>query len=323
MYRVLRIFHLLMLILLLVYPAAGTAFEGPLQSKNQFPLFLHLNAPVHESALTESSFSVSLSHSSIFMLENSAEWTANLDMEITELRMKYMRDIQGLFEIGIEIPVLMFSSGFMDSALDRYHRTFGFPDYGRNRRPDNEFLYEVRRNGKLIVKANNGEAGPGDIRVSIRKAILKSDPYISIKADLELPTGSASKGFGNGRIDSGISLLMDKHISELFRSYFILGAVFPGDLHAKETVRLRSYLYSGAALEAAIWKNFSLLGQVSFQNSPFPETRIGPIDRIASLLTLGVRYSSDKNVFEFSLSEDVNTAGAPDVTFNFAYKRKL
>lgn len=184
-------------------------------------------------------------------------------------------------------------------------------------------LYEVTRNGAAVLKAKNGEAGPGDIRLSLRKAITKSDPLLTVKVDLELPTGSASKGFGSGSIDGGISLMMDKRISTVFNSYFIFGAVFPGDLRAKETVSLNNYFYAGASLEAAVWQRLSLLGQVSFQNSPFPETRIGPVDRIASLLTFGGRYTSGKNTFELSFTEDINTAGAPDVSFNFAYKRKL
>ena len=316
-----RIFPII--IALFLCPAVGFSFEGPFQVKNQFPLFLYLDAPVFESAVNGSSFGLSVSHSSMFMMRNSADWTVNLDMEVTELDLKYQRNIPDFFEFGIEVPVLNFSSGFMDGFLNSYHHTFGFPDYGRETRPENEFLYEVKRNGSVVARAEDGRFGLGDIRLTLKRELIKGDPAVSVKANMELPTGSASRGFGNGSIDGGIALLADKRLGEKFNSYVNLGVVFPGDLHAIQTVKMKEYFYAGAALEAALRENFSLLGQISFQSSPFPHTGIGSVDRTAALLTLGGRYRTGKNSIEFSLTEDANTAGAPDVIFNLVYKKSF
>lgn len=310
-------------IVLFLCPSIGFSFEGPFQVKNQFPLSLHLNTPVVESAVNESSFSLNVSHSSMFMMESSEDWTIKLDMEVTELNLKYKRNIPALFEIGVEVPVLNFSSGFMDGFLNSYHDTFGFSDYGRGERPDNEFLYEVKKNGSPVAKAENGRIGLGDIRLSIKRELIKGDPHVSVKANLEFPTGNASRGFGNGSIDGGIALLLDKRLGDKFNLYVNSGIVFPGDLHGERTVRLKQYFYAGAAVEAALLKNFSLLGQISFQSSPFPHTGIGPVDRTAALLTFGGRYGTGKDSLEFSLTEDPNTAGAPDVIFNIAYKKRF
>jgi hypothetical protein len=64
-----------MIFLLCSVPAF--AFEGPLQVKNQFPIFLPINQPYLEQASAENSFSLSLSHSSVFVIEGSAHWTAH------------------------------------------------------------------------------------------------------------------------------------------------------------------------------------------------------------------------------------------------------
>jgi hypothetical protein len=311
------------IIALFLCPASGFSFEGPFEVKNQFPLFLYLDTPVVESAVNESSFSMSVSHSSMFTMRNSADWTINLDMEVTELNLKYKRNIPDIFEFGIEVPVLDFGSGFMDGFLDGYHHAFGFPDSGRETRSENEFLYEVKRNGVVIVRAEDGRVGLGDIRLTIKRALIKDDPSVSVKANIEFPTGKASRGFGNGSIDGGVALLVDKRLGKKFNSYFNLGVVFPGDLHAEQTVRLKEYFYAGATIEAALREDFSLLGQVSFQSSPFPHTGIGSVDRTAALLTFGGRYGKGKDSFEFSLTEDTNTAGAPDVIFNLAYKKRF
>ncbi len=314
---------LIFFLVLIFSPLPSFAFEGPLQVKNQFPLFLHLDAPVLESAVMENSFSAALSHSSVFMTTTSANWSVNLDMEITELDLRFKKVIPGFFEVGIEVPVLSLESGFMDSFLDSYHKTFGFPDYGRSTRPANSFLYEVRRNGTLVVQGKNGAIGIGDVRLTAKKEIFSNDPVMSVRAEVELPTGDAKDGHGSGGIDTGLTLLIDKRISERFMSYGNAGVIFPGPLKALQDVDLKTSFHAAAGIEAAIWKHFGILGQISFQTSPFPKMEIGSVDRIAALLTFGGRYISGKNSLEFSLTEDPNTAGAPDVTFNLTYKGRF
>jgi hypothetical protein len=66
-----------------------------------------------------------------------------------------------------------------------------------------------------------------------------------------------------------------------------------------------------------------LVAQVFVQSSPFPQTGISSIDRPAVLLTFGGRYYAGSNSFELSLTEDPNTAGAPDFTLNFSFRRKF
>ncbi|MDH5769499.1 MAG: DUF3187 family protein, partial [Nitrospirota bacterium] len=269
----------------LSFSSIAYSFNGPLQVKNQFPLFLHINQPYLESASTENSFSVNLSHSTINLVRNSSEWSMGLDMEITELAFRFKKNIQDFIELGVDVPFLSFNSGFMDGFINSYHETFGFPDYGRSNRPTNTFLYEVRRNGFLVIKGESGNIGIGDIRLFAKKVILNGDPSISLKGDVELPTGNAKKGYGNGSIDAGIAALIDKKLSEIFKAYLNVGVIFPGDLKGHETVKLKTFMYGGAGIESALWKNLSLLGQVLVQGSPYPKTAIPSVDRTSVLLS--------------------------------------
>ena len=315
---------LLPIILLIVFSSSVVySFEGPLQIKNQYPIFIHADEPYLEKASMESSFSASLSHSSTYTVQNSSNWYFGMDMEITELNFRYKKNIKNLVEIGIDIPLLSFSGGFMDGFLDSYHGAFGFPDYGRSNRPLNDFLYEVRRDSDLVIKGKTG-IGIGDIRFAFKKPLISSNGFnLSIKGDIELPSGSAKKGYGNGSVDAGVSILLDKGISDAVITYWNFGAVFPGDVKGYQKVNLEDYVYGGAAIEAALGKSFSLLAQVQGQSAIYPKTDLLAVDRAAYLLALGGRYSSGKNSFELSLSEDINTSGAPDFIINLTYKMKI
>jgi hypothetical protein len=310
-------------LLLLVFTPATHAFDGPLQVRNQFPLFLPVDAPCFEKAATENSFSASFSYSSVYLVKESSEWTAGLDMEIAECNLRFRKTFRDYVEFGIDLPIMSFSSGFMDGFLKSYHDAFGFPDYGRSGRPDNAFLYEIRSDGHLVLRGENGRIGLGDTKLLVKKPLAKGDPVISIRGEIEFPTGDAEAGYGNGTIDAGLSLLIDKKLSEKMKTYVNLGIVFPGDLKGYESIDLEEFMYVGVALEAMVSNNISIAGQVMVQGSPFPKTDISQIDRTAVLLSLGGRYHAGESCLEFSLTEDPNTAGAPDVTFNVMVKRNF
>jgi hypothetical protein len=168
----------------MLLPVTTYAFDGPLQVRNQFPLFLYADAQYLEAASIENSFSAGLSHSSINLVSESSDWSVGLDMEITELDLRFKKSIGDFIEIGIDLPLISFNAGFMDDFIKGFHDTFGLPDYGRSERPENEFLYDVIRRGKPVVEGEGGHVRFGDVRLSFKKPLLTGDPAISIKVDI-------------------------------------------------------------------------------------------------------------------------------------------
>ncbi len=301
----------------------ATAFDGPLQVKNQFAIFLPVDQPYLEQAAPESAFSVSLSHSSVYLMERSANWNTELDLEMTELNFRLRKEFSGLFEAGLDVPILRAGSGFLDSPLAWYHRTFGFGDYGRSQRPYNDFLYDIRRDGSPVIEGVNDRIGFGDIRLTLKRKITASDPVVSLLADLELPTGDARIGYGSGGVDAGAALLLDKDIGGESRLYVNAGAVIPGELRAYQTVKLRNFYYAGTGIETPATRRLSLLVQFMAQTSPYPRTGIWKIDNTGMILVIGGRYYADTGSYEFSLTEDPGTTGAPDFILNVSYKKKF
>jgi hypothetical protein len=244
-------------------------------------------------------------------------------MEITELNFRYKRIYNDFIEIGLDIPVIYTGAGFMDGFLESYHDTFGFNDYGRSARPSNDFLYEVRKDGNLIVQGKTG-FGLGDIRLALKKPLITSDDLnLSIKGDIELPVGDAKKGFGNGSVDAGLSILLDKRISDKIMTYWNFGGVLAGDIRGHQTLNIDDFIYGGAAVEAHINEKLSLLAQVMGQTAIYPKTDLLAVDRDAWMLALGGRYHVGKGSLELSLTEDINLSGAPDFIFNLTYKVEL
>jgi hypothetical protein len=327
------------LLLFFSMSTAAHSFSGPLQVKNQFPIFIHANQPYLERAIPETSFSASLSHSSIFTVQNSGEWVIDMDMEITELNLRYKHYIKSIGEIGIDLSFIAFSNGFLDGFLESFHDLIRVHDpYGKSGRPKDDFLYEIRHGeyAELLAERGSGSQGStavvlgrtgtglGDIRLTLKRPLIVSDNYnLSLKGDLELPTGDAKEGYGNGSTDAGVSILYDRRLSDKIMSYWNIGAVFPGDLDGYSNIDLKNFIYGGSAIEIDILKRWDLLFQLQAQSPIYPETDLNAVDWTAYLLAFGCRYHKGSNSIEFSITEDINSTGAPDFTANISYKNTI
>lgn len=300
--------------------AHAEAFEGPFQIRNQFPLFTVLDPPYLESAAVEDSATVSLSHSSVYVIETNAPWTVNMDLELTELMVRLKKRLDSRTEVGFDLPFYRPTEGFLDGPLASFHDALGMGDYGRANRPDNEFLYELLYQGRPLIAPKVDEAGIGDVRLTAKRVLLEGETLVSVTVNVEFPTGDAKAGYGSGSYDTGMALLVDRDLGNVYRGYANLGVIFPGELKGLETLPLHASYYGGLGIEAAWWARFHVVVQTLAATSPYPETGIRQIDWPGVLLVFGGRYSFDPGSLEFSLTEDPDTAGAPDFTMQLAFR---
>jgi hypothetical protein len=303
----------------LMQPALAGSFDGPLQVRNQFPIFLQLDPPYLESAAVKDSAAVALSHSSVYVIVTASPWTVNMDLELTELNIRLKKTLGTRTELGLDIPFLRPTAGFLDRPLADFHEALGTGDYGRHNRPDNEFLYELLYQGSPVIIPESDKAGIGDVRVTVKRVVNDAKPLVSLMANVELPTGDAKTGYGNGSVDAAFAALIDLDLGKQYRGYGNVGLVVPGDLKGYQTIPMRTYAYAGFGVEAAWWDRFSVIVQTVVAGSPYPTTGIRQVDWPGILLTFGGRYAFRSSSLEFSLTEDPDTAGAPDFIANVTY----
>lgn len=310
------------LVLLGIVPTEGNAFGGPFQVRNQFPLFLGIAPPYLESAAVQDSVVFSLHHSSTYMTEVSPRWAVHMDLELTELDLRFKKRLGPRSELGLDVPIIRPTGGFFDGPLDAWHDLLDAPDYGRSARPDNAFLYQIFHDGRPLVLGVNDRTGLGDVRVTFKQLVSASTITVGLLASVEFPTGDARTGYGNGSYDTSVALLVDRTWGETYAGYGNVGYIIPGDLKANQTIPLRNAWYAGGGIEAAWWERFIVLVQALVQQSPYPETGIDHIDRPGILLVFGGRYHFPNSSLEFSLAEDPNVSGAPDFIANVAWMLK-
>lgn len=313
------------LILLLLFTAAGAeGFEGPLNIRNSHPLMLALGSPSMESPRCEDSIGLLFTYSSTYLVDVSPEWAFGIDVETSVLELKARKLIGKSLEASLSVPLISHTDGFMDGFLEAYHGAFGFRDYGRSERPQNEFLFAVLRDGDGVIRGRAGEIALGDLRLGLKQALYAHDPYVSVYGFLSVPTGDPDRGFGSGSFSGGGAVLLEKSLSGRLMGYLNAGYVLAGKLDAGEEVPLRDYPYGGAGLEWMYSEKLLLNTQFFIQGSPLEETGAEGVDKVPAILSFGGRYVFKKgSALEFSLSEDPTTAMAPDFMLTVGYTRKF
>lgn len=308
--RWLSVSFLTVVSLLLLLCSEGHAW--PLSVRSSHPLFLSIGGTPMISALPEDSFALSINYSSTYLVKSSDEWSTEIDLETTLLDFAFAKRLTDRSEIRVTVPVISYNSGVLDGFLSGYHDTFGFPDYGRNQRPKNDFVFRVSHNGRTVIEGVPGEFSIGDIQLGMKQTLLSGDTVISLYGYVEMPSGDADRGYGNGDWDWGILILADGEWGHSFKGYFNGGYIFVKRYRAAEEIDLHGYPYGAIDLEWLYSKDLSAHVQCSLQGSPY-DLGIGETDRVASVVSFGGKYVLSRGIsLELSFSEDINTAGAPD-----------
>jgi len=308
--------------------AVHCAEMGPLRVQQRYPLYLMFLTPEPDSPrlIEKGRFASSLSidYTSIYIDEESKEWSALLDMEMTVVDLSLTYGITNRVNISLALPWISQNDGFLDGPLEAYHDFFGFPNYGREDGPADEFGYHISVDDEAWFDARSGGLHLGEsvlsVKIQLTNAGNRQGLISSLLLALKIPTGDEDHGFGSGRFDQGLVLLNQYRISPLIL-YLNPGIVLLSDPETQGAdIHVNDMMTLLAGIEYNISDTWSLMGQFNFVTSPFHHTGIEQMDQDSLELAFGFAVSiSDNMVFEFAFSEDL-TRTAPDFTVHGALR---
>ena len=302
--------------------AVHCAEMGPLRAQQRYPLYIMFLTPEPDSPrlIEKGRFvtSLSIDYTSIYIDETSKRWSALLDMEMTVVDLSLTYGITNRVNISLALPWISQNDGFLDGPLETYHDFFGFPNYGREDGPTDEFGYHISVDDDAWFDARSGGLHLGEsvvsVKIQLTNAGSRQGLISSLLLALKIPTGDEDHGFGSGRFDQGLVLLNQYRISPLIL-YLNPGIVLLSDPKTQGAdIHVNNMMTLLAGIEYNVSDTWSLMGQFNFVTSPFHHTGIEQMDQNSLELAFGFAVSmSDDMVFEFAFSEDL-TRTAPDFT---------
>lgn len=261
------------------------------------------------------------------MFENGTDGTSDvvLDGEIVRTGFALRTGVSSSADIEVEIPFVYASSGFLDALIGRWHDAFGFPNGGREERPSNDYEMHVDQDGNRIYQLERDTLALGDIPIVLTQAILEEVAFgfgLSARAGLEFPTGSQSRGFGNGGIDWGGGLIVESSVDRFTLTggaYYVVTST--PDAFRSADVECIDQVYAHTGLECRWNDRLSLLSGVRFSTPATRDIAIPEVDGEVLDLDLALALDDDADIWRLTLglTEDLIAESGPDLTFFAAW----
>jgi hypothetical protein len=299
---------------------------GPLQIVNQCPIQLLFLQPIPDRADTlpagHGSFRVNTTLTNTLVSETSSRYDATLDMEHWRLAFDLAYGLSSRFEIGLNLPVAYYYSGFLDGFILEAEELLSSPRQIRHRQDKDQFTCFVKdRDGKTVIEASEDTVGLGDLTLRAKAKIWEQGekyPALSVRGSVKFPTGSQRRAFGSGEFDGGLGLLLEKDMGQT-SLYLNADATFTGDAY-EDDISHDTFYTLMLGLEYRFSRRFSLVSQVYYISRPFEDTDVDVLSRRICDLLAGVHYRTEKNLFiQGGLVEDIISSddATADVTFFF------
>ena len=335
-------FTLMICITVLAY-AEESKFQpsGPLNIRNQMPLYMFYISMVPKEAETLKKGKLSIEggyHVANTIIKQHDPWPSwktysslTYDLLIDTEVGRFYADIRyGLldnFEVGINIPYLDYSGGYLDSFIKSFEDVFSAikTPNARESRAKDQYRVNVVHFGQTVVDSTSEVNGLGEITLEAKyKALEETDymPRVSLRGTLKLPTAS-DEMLGSDEIDYGLGILFDKKLFDRLFLYGNFNIAFIKRPDILDKLSIDDYMLSGLfGAEFFITDKCSLILQAIGNTSVYDEG-VSAMDKDGFVLSAGFNYNfNDKVSWQIAVDENTNSA-APDFGVYTGLKIKL
>ena len=265
-------------------------------------------------------FSATLSISNTLNVENREPESLLVDGESHTLRLSYEDALYESWRFRFTLPIINDSGGFLDSAIDHWHRWFGFNPGNRPFYPINQLVYSY--SGRSSIDLTQSQTSLGDIASELGFYPIDDDHRtVSLWGGLEAPTGSVAKLTGDGAWDGALwahgawrwpqwQIAAELGLAQPFGD-----EIFAGAAH-------RTSLFARFAATRALSSAWSLRAQLDGQTGRVEDSSLRFLGPSLQLTVGAVRRLGARWRIEFGFAEDAAVNTAPDITFFLGIRRQ-
>jgi hypothetical protein len=301
----------------------------PFNTKNQSPVVQIYGLPSAGNATLlppgRKEFNVTLDHSINYVEDSNSRERILLDGETTRMTLGGRYGLSKSVELGVEIPYIVHSGGFLDGFIINYHDSFGFPQGGRDQAPRNRLIYRYSLDGVERLKIDSASSGLGDIGLTAGLQIYHdAQEYpraVAIKASVKLPTGDSASLHGSGSTDFSFLIAA----SDDYKLPLGHGTVFAaaglmvmtkGDILPEQQRNHVGFGSLGAGWNPLSWLAFKV--QMDAHTPFYGDSSLKALSANAAQLLIGGTLGlSERTTLDIAVSEDIATTTSPDVAFHF------
>lgn len=239
------------------------------------------------------------------------------DGETATYTMKLRYGVAERLELGIDLPFVQHSGGYLDSTIRNFHSFFGFPNDRQEEFEKNQIHYKVNDEYETEEKSS----GLGDIRLTAAVPILAgsdtSRRYLAVRSVLKLPTGDSDDLHGSGATDISAALAYSDY--ELLKAIHTvltvnLGVAYLGDSDVLSDMQNNVVGFGGVSMDWIVARWLELKLQMDMHSSIY-DSDLVQLGTSLQLLAGGTIHLPGDVLLDLGISEQLSTDATPDVGF--------
>jgi len=291
--------------------AAQSGFT--MRSSSPFPALINL--PSRWPDTNQRAFDLSWNMASHSMSLQTDNESLLLDGETHTLTARMQQSFGKRTRIGLELPWISHSGGFMDSMIDGWHDFFGLPEGIRPAVPKNDLRFVYLVDGVESYRLDQRASGIGDIRLSLSYDLTQNDfAAMALTGGIKLPTGDLAKLTGSDSTDVSMGLgISSPNAGDKNISWWIdLGVIWPGDVAIPGLEESGQIFYYNAALTWHAFSSVDFLVQFNGYSAPY-KSATRALGKSGGQVGLGFDWRVSKRYsVRFGIFEDIIVETAPD-----------
>jgi len=296
----------------------------PFVSHNQSPLIHSFGLPHAESGLVTAKNKFQLI-STVNLASNSTNaQTPNeivyFDGEMFRLDFDLRYGLSENIEIGLNIPVVKHSCGFMDSSIDGFHSFLGLSGGARAGVPQDEIWYAYIQDDNSYFNIYEDSFGVGDVSLRLAYQLVKGKRHsLAFRTNLKFNTGKKENLIGSGTFDFSFQLSgQTKGIGERPAYFFYsLGYLNIGNGSLLEDFQTHNVVFGSLGLAVRANKWFAPKMQFDYHSRIYKNSTTQELSGYGLQFLLGSDFIlSKKLILTAGFSEDVKINNSPDFVFH-------
>lgn len=312
----------------LLLATGATLTAEPFASRDQNPLNLIHGLPYPASALTNDDgqldWMLTYNATNTLNSQSNASESIFFDYESHELNFSLNYGISPGWSASINVPFIYYGGGFLDNAIDSWHRTFGLPQASRPNVADNNFHLRYLDNSSPIVDIDNSSSGLADSQFGISKQLLSAPVNkASLSLIIDLPTGDHQQLTGSLKTDYILQVASQHRLDNAWSLDTNLALIMPGDSNLNGIRVANIVWYAQTGIEWRAHPAFDLRIQLNGHSAFYPDSELKLLGS-NYLGVFGMRLHLDACTdFDFAFNEDLKVGASPDISFIFSYRQRV
>lgn len=250
------------------------------------------------------------------------------DGETAQYNLKFRYGVSDRLELGMDIPYVDHSGGYLDSLIRDFHDLFGMPNERQEEFDKNQIHYQLQENGATTFEMMDRAHGFGDIRFSAAIPLMggahEEQRHLALRPQIKLPTGDAQSLLGSGGTDVSMGLTYSdfeslRNLNMVLASH--AGVIYMGNTEVLRDKQRHFAGYGGVSLDWLATSHLEFKVQMDL-HSAFYDSELKQLGSSLQLLAGGTAHLPGRILLDLGISEQLITDATPDVGF-YLFVRRL